>query len=74
MVFLLGDVKLFNIEVNNTYELVGESVAIEKSLQNIIECNTEQLLGINFLASEYSTGKTTQVELILWVLMKIILL
>lgn len=57
MVFLLGDVKLFNIEVNNTYELVGESVAIEKSLQNIIECNTEQLLGINFLASEYSTGK-----------------
>lgn len=52
MVFLLGDVKLFNIEENNTYELVGESVAIEKSLQNIIECNTEQLLGINFLASE----------------------
>ena len=57
MVFLLGDVKLFNIEENNTYELLGESVAIEKSLQNIIECNTEQLLGISFLASEYSTGR-----------------
>jgi len=57
VVFLLGDVKLFNIEENNTYELLGESVAIEKSLQNIIECNTEQLLGISFLASEYSTGR-----------------
>lgn len=57
MVFLLGDVKLFNIEENNTYELLGESVAIEKSLQNIIECNTEQLLGISFLVSEYSTGR-----------------
>lgn len=57
MVFLFGDVKLFNIEENNTYELLGESVAIEKSLQNIIECNTEQLLGISFLASEYSTGR-----------------
>ncbi|HIW38410.1 MULTISPECIES: DUF5655 domain-containing protein [Staphylococcus] len=53
----MGDVKLFNIEENNTYELLGESVAIEKSLQNIIECNTEQLLGISFLASEYSTGR-----------------
>ena len=53
----MGDVKLFNIEESNTYELVGEAVAIEKSLQSIIESNTEQLLGISFLASEYSTGR-----------------
>ena len=52
----MGDIKLFCIEEDNAYELEGESVAIEKSLQNMIERNTEKLLGISFLASEYSTG------------------
>lgn len=36
----------------------GSSVALEKSLQNYMEKNLETLLGIKFLASEYSTGKT----------------
>lgn len=51
----MGDIKLFCIEEDNAYELEGESVAIEKSLQNMIERNTEKLLGISFLESEYST-------------------
>lgn len=53
----MGDIKLFRIEDGNTHELEGESLAIEKSLQNIIEENSEELLGIKFLETEYTTGK-----------------
>lgn len=52
----MGDLKLFRIK-NEVKELVGTSVAIEKSIQTLIENNMEAFLGITFLASEYSTGK-----------------
>jgi hypothetical protein len=38
-------------------ELQGTSVAVEKSLQTLIERYLEPLLGVRFLASECSTGK-----------------
>ncbi len=53
----MGDLKLFSIK-NGVKELVGTSVAIEKSIQTLIENNMEAFFGITFLASEYSTGKT----------------
>ncbi len=52
----MGDIKLFRIG-NGAKELQGSSVAIEKSLQTLIETNMEVFFGISFLASEYSTGK-----------------
>jgi len=52
----MGDLKLFRIK-NEIKELVGTSVAIEKSIQTLIENNMETFFGITFLASEYSTGK-----------------
>lgn len=52
----MGDLKLFRIK-NEVKELVGTSVAIEKSIQTLIENNMEAFFGITFLASEYSTGK-----------------
>lgn len=52
----MGDLKLFRIK-NEVRELVGTSVAIEKSIQTLIENNMEAFFGITFLASEYSTGK-----------------
>ncbi|TZE82097.1 DUF5655 domain-containing protein [Calorimonas adulescens] len=52
----MGDLKLFRIK-NGVKELIGTSVAIEKSIQTLIENNMEAFFGINFLASEYSTGK-----------------
>jgi len=52
----MGDLKLFRIK-NEVKELVGTSVAIEKSIQTLIENNMETFFGIKFLASEYSTGK-----------------
>ena len=53
-----GRHKTFSIDEGNTHELRGESLAVEKSLQQVIENNAEKLLGINFLATEYTTGKT----------------
>lgn len=52
----MGDLKLFRIK-NGVKELVGTSVALEKSIQTLIENNLEAFFGITFLASEYSTGK-----------------
>ncbi|MBK7380301.1 MAG: DUF91 domain-containing protein [Ignavibacteriales bacterium] len=52
----MPDIKLFNISNNNLTELEGKSVTIEKSLQSLIEDNLETLLGVKFLATEYSTG------------------
>jgi predicted transport protein len=54
----LGDIKLFQVTQNGVHELVGHSVSVEKSLQNLIENHLEDLLGVRFLASEYATGKT----------------
>ncbi|KKG50223.1 DUF5655 domain-containing protein [Methanosarcina mazei] len=54
----MSDTRIFKISGNSARELKGTSIALEKSLQNYIEKNLETLLGIKFLASEYSTGKT----------------
>ncbi|MBV8526541.1 MAG: hypothetical protein JOY71_31255 [Acetobacteraceae bacterium] len=52
----MSDIKLFQIHNGRTAELVGQAVQIEKSLQRLFEANLETLLGIRFLAREYSTG------------------
>ncbi|MDD5697004.1 MAG: DUF5655 domain-containing protein [Victivallaceae bacterium] len=54
----MGDTKIFRIKTGKIEELPGFSVALEKGLQTLIENNLEIFLGIKFLASEYSTGKT----------------
>ncbi|HDR6255498.1 TPA: DUF91 domain-containing protein [Bacillus cereus] len=53
----MGDIKIFRLNENNVEELVGQALAVEKSLQTIIERHLDTFLGIRFLASEYSTGK-----------------
>lgn len=54
----MSDIKLFRIGSESVQELSGSSVALEKSLQALIEHHLEAFLGVRFLASEYSTGKT----------------
>lgn len=54
----MSDIKLFRTQGDSVTELEGKTVALEKSLQILIENHLETLLGIKFLASEYSTGKT----------------
>jgi len=53
----MSDIKLFQISDSGVQELEGHSVSLEKSLQAFIEKQLEPLLGVRFLASEYSTGK-----------------
>lgn len=54
----MSDIKLFHIADGAATQLTGTSVAVEKSLQQLIENHLEEFLGVRFLASEYSTGKT----------------
>ncbi len=52
----MGDIRLFRTTVNHVSELEGESVAVERSLQQLLERHLEAFLGVRFLASEYRTG------------------
>ncbi len=54
----MSDIKLFRTDHEQVEELSGSSVALEKSLQSLIEKHLETFLGVRFLASEYTTGKT----------------
>lgn len=52
----MSDIKLFYLGQEPVRELPGSAIQVEKSLQSLFESNLEPLLGIRFLASEYSTG------------------
>lgn len=54
----MSDIKLFRLNSGKAVELQGDASDLEKPLQTLIEGNLEPLLGIRFLATEYSTGKT----------------
>ena len=54
----MSDIKLFSITGSAAKEIQGTASHLEKPLQHLIEANLAQLLGIRFLATEYSTGKT----------------
>jgi predicted transport protein len=54
----MSDIKLFRVSNGCAQELQGTSIAIEKTLQTLIEQYLEVFLGVRFLVSEYSTGKT----------------
>ncbi|MCF1183660.1 DUF5655 domain-containing protein [Marichromatium gracile] len=53
----MSDIKLFQIDADGARQLQAGTVALERSLQHLIERNLDVLLGVSFLASEYSTGK-----------------
>lgn len=52
----MSDIKLFRLDGADVAELSGHSAQMEKSLQVQFEANLEVLLGVRFLATEYSTG------------------
>jgi len=54
----MSDIKLFRVHSGHATELQGDASDLEKPLQTLIEVNLEVLLGIRFLVTEYSTGKT----------------
>jgi predicted transport protein len=54
----MSDIKLFQLTNGSIHELHGTSIAIEKTLQALIERHLEAFLGVRFLGTEYFTGKT----------------
>ncbi|HHQ6613784.1 TPA: DUF5655 domain-containing protein [Serratia fonticola] len=54
----MSDIQLFRYGTIGVSELPGKSAEIEKELQTLIESHMDAFLGVRFLASEYSTGKT----------------
>ncbi|WP_202820486.1 hypothetical protein [Kytococcus schroeteri] len=52
----MSDLKLFRIGGGTVTELPSRSMALERSLQRVIETNMETPFGVRFVASEYSTG------------------
>ncbi|WP_035615296.1 DUF5655 domain-containing protein [Haloferula sp. BvORR071] len=55
----MSDLKLFKLLPGQVTELPVSSMALEKSLQSLIEKHLEVFLGVSFLASEFSTGPKT---------------
>lgn len=51
----MSDIKLFRIGSGAVSELAGTTDTIEKSVQTLFEQNLEALLGVRFLASEFTT-------------------
>ncbi|MBA2597565.1 MAG: DUF91 domain-containing protein, partial [Chloroflexia bacterium] len=54
----MPDIKLFRVVEGGVHLLPSSSVAIEKSLQTLVERHLEVFLGVRFLASEFSTTKS----------------
>ncbi len=52
----MSDIKLFRTQNGHVEELEGRSVAVEKSIQTLVERHLNAFLGVRFLASEHSTG------------------
>lgn len=52
----MSDIKLFRLDTTSAQEIEVTSVALEKSLQQLIEKHLDVLLGVQFLATEHNTG------------------
>lgn len=53
---MVPGLKLFDMSGDKAVEIAARPAAVESDLQRLIEANMEALLGVRFLASEYSTG------------------
>ena len=54
----MSEIELYRITGQSVNRIDGQSFALEKSLQTLMEANLESFFGVRFLASEYLTGKT----------------
>ncbi len=58
----MSDIKLFRISSGQVDELTGTTDTIEKSVQMFFEKNLEALLGVRFLASEFTTSNGGRID------------
>ena len=54
----MSDIKLFRISGNTVSQVEGQSMAVERSLQTLLENHLEAFLGVRLIKSEHTTGKT----------------
>jgi predicted transport protein len=54
----MPEIKLFKLDGKSVNEIAGQAVALEKSLQTLIEDNLETFLGVRFVVTEHPTGKS----------------
>lgn len=53
----MSDLKMFRLTQGQATSLTASSAVLEKDLQKLIEQNMSTIFGVEFLQSEYSTGK-----------------
>jgi len=58
----MGDIKLFKLSGSSVVEIDGGTVALEKSLQTLFEKSLEALIGVRFLASEFTTSNSGRID------------
>jgi predicted transport protein len=58
----MSDIKLFRINTGHAEELTGTTDTIEKSLQVLFEKNLDSLLGVRFLATEFTTTNGGRID------------
>jgi predicted transport protein len=54
----MSSIKLFRLVEDDVEEISGTSMAVEKSLQTLVDRHLESFLGVRFLASEYVTTRS----------------
>jgi len=54
----MSEIKLFKLSGKSASEVPGQAVALEKSLQTLIEDNLDAFLGVRFVKAEHPTGKS----------------
>lgn len=52
----MSDIKLFQGDAGGLTALSPQTASVERALQRLLEDNLETVLGVRFLATEYSTG------------------
>lgn len=58
----MSDIKLFRIAAGAVSELAGTTDTVEKSVQVLFEKNLDALLGVRFLATEYTTSHGGRID------------
>ncbi len=58
----MSDIKLFRVNAGKIDELTGTTDTIEKSVQTFFEKNLKSLLGVRFLATEFTTTNGGRID------------
>jgi len=53
----MSEINLYKVAEEGVTEIAPKSIKLERKMQNLIEENLEEMLGIRFLDSEYGTGE-----------------